>query len=343
MCSLTPYNPLVWVRRIPIQTPIRIQIQTPIRIQIQTPIRMLTLFKSHRFTLILVRRLGVQKSHLAASLLQLRRGSLRRRTGHCTERDRSMLVRTPSGTEGIADVEVSTNTGFGARSEAFTYWMDGTGLTGLVGEFSWFHFVGDYWSSTPQDFGAANFVFLLPTDFEYWQFYSDTMDTCRNNYSLSSSIQVYEPNYGSVQMVAPDGGAVPIPKSIDYASSTKHKIPQYITTSYKAEYSLQAPKAPWPELDITSALRTPNAFGTSPAIPPPSPLCPSSFSLNGWFWWRLCSRNTPTLRWYDTYRFCHMCTHRRPLLPVPTPSGLLNPIHNCPSSGAPQQGQAQFR
>ena len=188
----------------------------------------------------------------------------------------SMLVRTPSGTEGIADVEVSTNTGFGARSEAFTYWMDGTGLTGLVGEFSWFHFVGDYWSSTPQDFGAANFVFLLPTDFEYWQFYSDTMDTCRNNYSLSSSIQVYEPNYGSVQMVAPDGGAVPIPKSIDYAylyetqDSTVHN---YFVQG--GTYSLQAPKAaPWPELDITSALRTPNAFQvTSPAINATFPLC----------------------------------------------------------------------
>ena len=119
---------------------------------------------------------------------------------------------------------------------------------------------------------------------EYWQFYSDTMDTCRNNYSLSSSIQVYEPNYGSVQMVAPDGGAVPIPKSIDYAylyetqDSTVHN---YFVQG--GTYSLQAPKAaPWPELDITSALRTPNAFQvTSPAINATfPPYVSSSFSLN---------------------------------------------------------------
>ena len=181
----------------------------------------------------------------------------------------SLEVNTPAGAEGTVDIEISTDSGSGQMSNAFDYWLDGTGLTGVVGHFSWYHMVGNYWSSAPQDFGAANLILVEPTNFEYWEFYAPSLDTCVSEYETTKYVGAYEPSYSTINVRAPDSSSFSLPRD----SATPYLYTTSDTNVYNyfiqnGTYTMETSQTgAWPEMEVTGVLKTPNAFSvTEPTI-----------------------------------------------------------------------------
>ena len=90
-------------------------------------------------------------------------------------------VTTPAtSSTGEVNVKVSSGADSGKLTNGFTYFEDGTGKGGALGEMQWFEPVGGYWSSADQ-FGFAYLTLVEPTTTHTWQFYVGTMDTCEND------------------------------------------------------------------------------------------------------------------------------------------------------------------
>lgn len=120
----------------------------------------------------------------------------------------TLTVVTPaSSAEGAVAVGVSGSAGTASRANAFSYWQDGAGLTGAVGSFEWMEMVGGYWK-TPSSWGYSFFGFISPTDFQWRDLYSPTIDTCQLNYSSSVSISTYDPGTTSLQLTRSSGSPI---------------------------------------------------------------------------------------------------------------------------------------
>jgi len=99
----------------------------------------------------------------------------------------SITVKTPAYS-GVADadgkksvaVEISNDDGDSAReANGFTYFLDGDGKAGAIGELSWYHLNGGYWSASAADYGGASVLFLTPpTDIHYWDLFAPSADEC---------------------------------------------------------------------------------------------------------------------------------------------------------------------
>jgi len=109
-----------------------------------------------------------------------------------------ITITTPSSTEtGTVDVTVVTSDDSGVMSNGFSFLSDGTGLTGLLGEFSWYRYAGGYWSPDV-DYGEAWLTFLDPTTIEPWEIYGTALDTCSTS---TPSIDANVLDFGGTEVV----------------------------------------------------------------------------------------------------------------------------------------------
>lgn len=98
-----------------------------------------------------------------------------------------VITPTASG-EGAVDVKVTTDTNDGTLTSGFYYVADATGKMGVLGEISWYHYVGEGWLSSVQDEGYAWYVYTEPSSTKYWQLLTSTMDSCSSGYSSTAEI-----------------------------------------------------------------------------------------------------------------------------------------------------------
>jgi hypothetical protein len=129
----------------------------------------------------------------------------------------TLVVRTPAGSAGAVDVSVSTADGTGALTSGFTYFADGTGKAGVAGELSWYHYVGDYWSSDPTDDGYAWMTLFDPVDFDFWKLYTNSLDSCQSDYSWSTEVSIWDLGVRGVDLTTPTGSALTLAWDQDYA------------------------------------------------------------------------------------------------------------------------------
>ena len=113
--------------------------------------------------------------------------------------------------EGWASLSVTEPDGSSAEVEnGFHFWQDGTGLTGATGYYQWVEPVGEYWSSgvPPEGWGGSMVHFIVPTAFHWWNWYTDTMDTCHDSETVSydGEILVYDLGESAIALKNEIGG-----------------------------------------------------------------------------------------------------------------------------------------
>ncbi|MGC6509497.1 MAG: IPT/TIG domain-containing protein [Myxococcota bacterium] len=96
--------------------------------------------------------------------------------------------------EGVVDITVEQTSGSQTLEDTFSYFQDGTGKTSAIGNITFEEYIGGYWNPTGQtEFGSAMATFIIPTDFHWWEFYTDQMDSCAaDSYTYSGSLSGYD-------------------------------------------------------------------------------------------------------------------------------------------------------
>jgi hypothetical protein len=182
----------------------------------------------------------------------------------------SLVVTTPAtSSEGSVDVIVATDGGSGSAQDAYFYFLDGSGLGGAIGHFSWYHYVGTYWDGTPSDFGSAWLTFIEPDDFHLWEWYAPGTDNCVNgDYSTGSKVYVYDLGASSATVSPSTGNDINMP----WQGSPYYWFVDDELTSAQfptgGSYSLDPiSSSSFPSLSINRMVDVPASFGlTSPAI-----------------------------------------------------------------------------
>ncbi|MFT7521617.1 MAG: hypothetical protein ACI9MC_003768, partial [Kiritimatiellia bacterium] len=180
-------------------------------------------------------------------------------------------VSTPKGDQGNSSVRVTTDTHTGETQDAFVYWQDGAGQSGLMGSLSKYQYVGQYWESTPNDEANAYLYFNVPNTVEFWQFYSSGFGKCVSNYEYAGpSISVYEPGVSRVTLKRGSDTAVNLFQGSGETPTYIYESQGNIISYYKngSTYKLESSRgADWPEFTLEGVVSTPDAFQvTSPAI-----------------------------------------------------------------------------
>lgn len=130
-----------------------------------------------------------------------------------------VVATAPRSTEtGAVDVKVTTETGEGTGTSAFTYWADGTGSYGAYGFVEWYHMVGSYWDGTPSDFGFAQMFFAEPNSAPPWRvYYSGSKDSCKSEYEFAGELLIYDLGASSLKLELPTGATMSLPPDPDNA------------------------------------------------------------------------------------------------------------------------------
>ena len=191
-----------------------------------------------------------------------------------------LQVVTPSlPSPGQVDVEVTTNTGYGALTAGFTVMQDGTGLAGSFGEMAWENYVGGYWSSgsPPTPEGWVSVGLLSPGDFSYTEFWAPSMGSCGNNYTYQGTAQLIDIGDSNVTL---SSGSANVSLNWDgdsgqWCSGTScnptTNIGSLASSDYRSSSSYELtsvnPTNGWPEFTVPEFLRTPTSISVSnPAI-----------------------------------------------------------------------------
>lgn len=185
-------------------------------------------------------------------------------------RTSALTILTPSGVEGLAELSVTTDTGFAVEPDAFRYWADGQGLFGSYGTLENFEYRGSYWCldpacnavGTPDPEGSAFVLFMVPSDLEISQVYGRQRNICASDYEPNLSASVYDP--GLSTMTLKRGSSV----LMNLSPSTDGIAGSYETTNnvhndfiHSTSYSLESTGTmDWPALDIDSSANTPGSF-----------------------------------------------------------------------------------
>lgn len=191
---------------------------------------------------------------------------------------REATISSRTATQLVAVVPASADTGpvdvtvaSGARSAVleggYEYWADGTGRAGTFGFAELYHMVGGYWSD-PNDFAAASFGFIEPSDWEPYLEYATALDTC-------SAVDAYtaEPAWIVTGAAAwefeANGPSFELPEDPDvpglFASDAVLAPVPVNEVVAGASYDLHAQpaNAAWPINDLASAVTIPSAFTVS--------------------------------------------------------------------------------
>jgi len=180
----------------------------------------------------------------------------------------SLVVTSPSASgESSVDVIVSTDAGSGSAQDAFFYFEDGAGQAGLVGDISWYVYLGDFWKD-PTPFGSAWFSIMVPDDFHLWEWYAPGIDNCvDDSWSPTAEIYVYEvdartstirPTSGSSTTMTWDASA------LQYSNDDLSAAQFQTATTYDLDTIESSDFVP---IDVSQLAKTPSTFNiTSPSL-----------------------------------------------------------------------------
>ena len=95
-------------------------------------------------------------------------------------------VLTPfSNLTSTAEVRVDMSDGFGLSPQGFTYYEEGAGATGALGRIEMIEYLGGYWQdefgnpiTDGGKIGSFAIGFTYPVDFQWWEFYTSSLDSC---------------------------------------------------------------------------------------------------------------------------------------------------------------------
>lgn len=181
-----------------------------------------------------------------------------------------LVVETPSQTTaGAYDVVVEDpNTGDDTLSNAFTYYLDGTGKYGVVGSFTYLDYVGAGWQSDADSGTAFMLVLADPSAHSYWENFAPTMDTCRSNYSPTFQYSVVAPaSAPAISIANASGDSVNL--TYDSTGNAWSKSPFTSTSfAFNDNYDVTIPDLDgFPASVINNGVTTPGSFRvTSPNL-----------------------------------------------------------------------------
>lgn len=190
-----------------------------------------------------------------------------------------IVVYTPPADPGVVAVRVETETGSGRLADAYTYWEDGTGKVGAIGEFAMFVPVGGYWGESTIPYRRASVSFVEPADeWTFWKYWGPTLDECLH---IDSS-GVYSWDYSPGLQELDAGGGELVLTELSYTTLDLPWIAEDLEFgNYDilgdafipgGVYSGRVERAPnLPEMEIAGMFYLPEAFTvTTPAIDSPS-------------------------------------------------------------------------
>ncbi|MAA78926.1 MAG: hypothetical protein CL916_06670 [Deltaproteobacteria bacterium] len=167
----------------------------------------------------------------------------------------SLVVQTPSFPgEGTSDITINTNDGSQTAFSAFQFFADGTGQTGGIGSVYYITSTGDYWGSTTVELSGANMTFVSPTQFQWWEFNTTSMDTCSNSsYQYPGVFTVYDFGQSSISLSGNAGNM-----SLLWDTSTNLFATENITSSLSnnTTYSLNAMSGGMAGFSVSNIMRS---------------------------------------------------------------------------------------
>ncbi len=173
-----------------------------------------------------------------------------------------IVVTTPSQSSGgTVDVAAQNQDGTGKLAGAFTYFDDGTGKIGIIGEFYWFDYVGVGWSNPVDEGGAWLYQLDTPQEYEFWEAYTPQMESCRSEYA-GPQVTVYPASRpGSVSLSGPNSVSIPW-VSADNSWATTGLTANQVQAS--TDYDIVIPDlVTFPETTIVGGVRTAAAFSVT--------------------------------------------------------------------------------
>lgn len=119
-----------------------------------------------------------------------------------------VVVTAPAALAAGAVPVTITDTGRELRSsDAFTYYEDRTGLTGVIGALSYVTYVGDAWGTQierPADYGLGWISFIEPASVRYSDLsYGMPLDTCSSSYAFNGTLYDQPLNAASITLSSP--------------------------------------------------------------------------------------------------------------------------------------------
>lgn len=106
--------------------------------------------------------------------------------------DEIVVLAPAASTAGPVAVTVADSGREISSAGAYTYHLDQSGLTGVLGEMTYVTYVGDAWGTQierPPDFGYGWVSFIQPMDVAYSDLFHDgTVDTCARSYTFGGTL-----------------------------------------------------------------------------------------------------------------------------------------------------------
>ncbi|MBW1879455.1 MAG: hypothetical protein JRJ84_13915 [Deltaproteobacteria bacterium] len=195
----------------------------------------------------------------------------------------TVLVRTPPGTAGLADVDIQWGAKTGTRVEGFRYWPDGTGRYGALGSVAWFDIVGTLDDLTGwDDTGFAWVNFIQPSIYGYDAVYGPALDTCASGWGYPG---VVDEQSGASQIhISRTGGSL----ELNWDASSERFEADLVEEGGGAnafaagetwDLEEMAGAQPWPPISVAGMVETPVAFTvTTPSLAAGTP--PSVFQFD---------------------------------------------------------------
>ncbi|MBN2800430.1 MAG: IPT/TIG domain-containing protein [Deltaproteobacteria bacterium] len=171
--------------------------------------------------------------------------------------ERQLTVRTPPGEEGWVTVSVSTATLGASLPEAYYYWEDGQGRTGLIGSVERFSPVGGGWDADLTPWGQAQLSFIHPAEAAPWEGIAPALDTCQPGSAAAwPGVSPYLTDISQVVLATAGGGEValsPDPLTPGAWQASLDQVPEA-----GSRWSLQTSEAsPWPAMLLPQLVQVP--------------------------------------------------------------------------------------
>jgi len=188
----------------------------------------------------------------------------------------TVLVRTPAGTVGLADVEVHWGAKDGSVAEGYRYWPDGTGMYGALGSVAWFDIVGSLddlvgWD----DMGFAWVNFIQPSPYGYDAVYGSMLDTCASGWGYPGTVE----EQSGASQIRLEGTEGTIELNWDPSSQRFERDllsdgggDNAYAPGATWDLAEMAGAQPWPPISVPGLVSTPEPFSvTTPALASTAP------------------------------------------------------------------------
>lgn len=177
----------------------------------------------------------------------------------------------PAELPGVVSVVLESGGGTAALTDGFTYYADGTGKIGLVGNVTWEEQVGDYWGVAAFNAGRVSLMPVEPTEFSWTDLYAPAVDTCVSSLDRDdpADLAVRDPGEGSVAHLAADTlalDAVWSPRDLAFVAEDLDDAAMPPAQTWDLTGFTLATAA-WPAWSAPALIAPPVAFGViTPAI-----------------------------------------------------------------------------